>query len=203
MSSEALSADEAALRTAVGRRIGEARRAQGMTGRRLAELARVTPAFVSQVERGQVTPSLVTLQRLATALGLKVGDVLDPGLPPAGRVVSPDDWRIVTYPDGSFEDAFVAIDARERLELVWTRLAPHASAGEDGITHGAEVQIVFVLKGEVELVLGEERHRLRPRWSAMFPGNVPHGYRNPTGKPAEFVSIMTPAVYSKTLGSRE
>jgi transcriptional regulator with XRE-family HTH domain len=187
------------MRAGIGAQILAARRRQGLTGRRLAEVARVTPAFVSQVERGQVTPSLTTLHRLARALGLSVADVLQADAPPVGRIVSPDDWRVVTYPDGSFQDALLAVDAGRRLELMWTRLPAGASAGEEGLVHEADTQIVFVLKGEVELVLGGERHRLRPGWSAMFPGHVPHGYRNPKAKPAEFLSIMSPAVYSRTL----
>jgi transcriptional regulator with XRE-family HTH domain len=52
------------------------RRARGLTQERLAEEGRVTPQFVSMLERGQHQPSLHTLLWLARGLGDEPLDLL-------------------------------------------------------------------------------------------------------------------------------
>src|SRR4051794_2175903 len=51
------------------RLLREARRRHGLTQRTLAERAGTTQAEVSRIERGEVSPSLSTLDRLLTAMG--------------------------------------------------------------------------------------------------------------------------------------
>jgi HTH-type transcriptional regulator, repressor for puuD len=55
--------------TEVPRRIQTLRKRCGLSIRRLAELAGVTPAMISCIERGKNSPSLGTLQKILTALG--------------------------------------------------------------------------------------------------------------------------------------
>lgn len=43
------------------------------TGKAIAEMAAITPAFFSEIERGVKTPSIETLVNLAAALGTTVG----------------------------------------------------------------------------------------------------------------------------------
>lgn len=49
-----------------------AREAAGMSQMKLARLAGITPSALSQIESGDVQPSLATLRRLARALGLSL-----------------------------------------------------------------------------------------------------------------------------------
>jgi len=189
-------ADEAALRIAVGSRIREARTRRGLSGRRLAALARVTPAFISQVERGQVIPSVSTLLRLMNVLGMKAGDVFDAAEPAPDQVLDRADWAVFEWPDRSSEDALLTADPQERIEVVWVRMAPGATSGDELIQNDAEIQWVFVLKGRLELQVGNVRHLLREHSSITIDGQVPHGYRNPTGRPVEYIALVAPAVYS-------
>lgn len=52
----------------VGQRIRSARERMGMSQRRLAEQAGLSPQFVSDIERGRTPPSLKTLKLIAAAL---------------------------------------------------------------------------------------------------------------------------------------
>jgi transcriptional regulator with XRE-family HTH domain len=47
----------------------------GLTQERLAELAEITPIYVSELERGRYSPSLAVVERLARALGLRVSEL--------------------------------------------------------------------------------------------------------------------------------
>jgi transcriptional regulator with XRE-family HTH domain len=186
-------ADEETLKAVVGTRIRQERLRKGLTGRRLAALAGVTPAYVSQVEHGQYMPSVATLIQLTEALGIPVADVLQTQAPPVG-VLTPEQWQVVSWPDASFEDTVIAADAAERVEVTWSRIAPGGGSGPELFTNSADMQLIFVLRGKIEVRLGDDRHLLHERWSITFPGTLPHGYANPTSKPAEYLSIVTPAV---------
>jgi transcriptional regulator with XRE-family HTH domain len=61
----------------LGSQIRRGRERAGRTQRQLAELAGVAPAYVSRLENDRVTPTLRTASRLATALGVSVGSLLD------------------------------------------------------------------------------------------------------------------------------
>lgn len=60
----------------VGFRIRMLREARGLSQERLAELADLHRVYVGQVERGEKCPSLITLDKVAGAMGVSIGDLL-------------------------------------------------------------------------------------------------------------------------------
>jgi ribosome-binding protein aMBF1 (putative translation factor) len=68
----------AALAAEVGARIRSAREAAGLSQRELARRMGTSQAAVVRLEAGGVGATLTTLQRLATALGLRVNIELRP-----------------------------------------------------------------------------------------------------------------------------
>lgn len=58
-----------------GRRLRDARQAVGLTQVELADAVGSSQSAISQLESGERNPSLVTVQRLATALKVSVGDL--------------------------------------------------------------------------------------------------------------------------------
>ena len=62
----------------LSKRIQEARSYEGITAREAAEKAGMHPVMWSDVERGKnANPTLRTLRRIAAALGVAVGDLVD------------------------------------------------------------------------------------------------------------------------------
>ena len=57
----------------VGGRIRQLRLGLGMSVRSLAAKTGFSPSLISQVEHGQVTPSIGSLERIALALGVSLG----------------------------------------------------------------------------------------------------------------------------------
>ena len=49
-----------------------------------------------------------------------------------------------------------------------------------------------VLEGELEVMLGKERHALRPGRRAVAPKNTLHCFKNRTGEPTTFLVEMRP-----------
>ena len=61
-----------------GARLQELRKKRGLPTQALADVAEMSPAFVSTSETGTQVPSLTTLVRLAAALRCKVVDLVRP-----------------------------------------------------------------------------------------------------------------------------
>ena len=61
---------------AVGKRVRDARVAKGLTQEQLAELAGVSPTYISVVERGIKSPQLDTFVPLCNALGVSADSLL-------------------------------------------------------------------------------------------------------------------------------
>lgn len=59
-----------------GHRVRANRRALGISQPELGRLARVTPKFIGQIERGESNPSLATMVLVADALGADLLDLL-------------------------------------------------------------------------------------------------------------------------------
>jgi transcriptional regulator with XRE-family HTH domain len=179
--------DEGQLRSVFGSRVREARKRRGMTGGDVAALAGVTHAFISQIENGQATPSISKMFRIAHALGIPIAELFESQSPSTDRVLRPEDWAV--YDPDMSQDAVLALDPERRIELVWSRIAPDTQSAEQ-ITHGAKIQVAFVLRGAVELHVNGHDHVLEQHCCITFDGTSPHSWANTTSKPAELLSFL-------------
>jgi len=62
----------------VGQRVRQLRTASGFTQAQLAERAGMATQAVSRIERGERSPTLETLDKLAAALGVGLAELADP-----------------------------------------------------------------------------------------------------------------------------
>ena len=61
----------------LGGRLSALRDAAGLSQKALAKRSGLTQSHISQIERGKREPQLWTLRALATALKVRVGDIVD------------------------------------------------------------------------------------------------------------------------------
>jgi transcriptional regulator with XRE-family HTH domain len=66
------------MRKLVGRNAARLRDAAGLTQEALAERAGMSQQYISDLERGKLNPTIVTLFELATALGVGVVELVKP-----------------------------------------------------------------------------------------------------------------------------
>ncbi len=76
-------AETASREQQVGDHLRDVRTRQGFSVRALAARAGCSPSFISQVEHGQASPSISSLERLVQALGMTLGDFFRANTPPA------------------------------------------------------------------------------------------------------------------------
>jgi transcriptional regulator with XRE-family HTH domain len=158
----------------VGQHVQRLRQDAGVSLRRFASLTGFSPSFISQLENGLVSPSIGSMEKIAAALGVTLGEFFvgaDGG--EGGQIVRASDrptlssgWSkaqiealTVARPTGRLEATVVTLFAGGR-----SGKHPHASPREE---------VCLVLEGEVVLTLGPEEHVLRKGDAAtILPGEL-------------------------------
>lgn len=83
-----------------GERIAAIRERRGLTQQDLAKLARISVSTVSKAERGEISPRMETLHKMARVLRVNTSALTDPGQPEppdAAPVEQWDDVRAALY----------------------------------------------------------------------------------------------------------
>jgi transcriptional regulator with XRE-family HTH domain len=164
-------------RTPVGERLRALRRERGMTMAELAEVTGLTSGFLSQLERDLTSVSLSSLARICSALGVRFGDVLDEA--PTGAVIRREDapaWTEI----GAHQDLLLSSRDERRFHLIESRIPPGAGAGEGLYTFPADVELVYVLVGRLELRVQGKLYLVAAGDTVTYSPRDPHTWRNPS-----------------------
>ncbi|CAN5217292.1 XRE family transcriptional regulator [soil metagenome] len=156
----------------IGGRIRALRRARGFTLVQLAELSELSHPFLSQLERGRARPSMVSLERIARALGSSQLELIaaaeDLAQPSPSLLVRADEGTRGHYGEG---EARMLVQGARRfhpMEFTGSNLEPGAFFVHD------EDEFIHVVAGSVRVELGEESSVLREGDSLYYVGGTPH-----------------------------
>jgi len=178
----------------IGAVIREQRSTNHLTINEVAELAGISSGMLSRIERGDVSASLDTLERLATALGMPMSlffrdyDVPEgcaqlvkkgKGMQVIRRGTKKGHaYQLLAYEQGpakSFEPFLITMD--------------DASEVFPSFQHQG-TEFIYVLKGKIEYRHGSNTYVLQPGDSLMFSGEVPHGPEKLIKVPIELLAII-------------
>lgn len=161
----------------LGERLRALRRDRGLSIAQLAERTGLTKGFLSQLERDLTSVSLSALARICSALDVRFGDVLDgPAMGAVIRRESAIRWTEV----GNHDDVVLSPPEEQRLNLIESRIPPGVGAGDDVYTFPADVELIYVLAGALELKLGDEVMTLTAGETFTYSPRDPHVWRNPS-----------------------
>jgi transcriptional regulator with XRE-family HTH domain len=193
--SEARAADpEPSVAGTVGTQLRLLRRARRQTLRQVAQRARVSESFLSQLERGRTGASIASLQGIAAALGVEVSDLFARNGGTGPTVLRRDDRPYVSW--GMLgRKALLTPKPFEALEVVAATFGPGGSTGPEPYVHGDSEELLVVVAGAVELMLGEETIRLGAGDCARYRSSTPHRLSNAGEEAAEVMYVMSPPSY--------
>jgi transcriptional regulator with XRE-family HTH domain len=166
----------------LGQRLRRLRRQNGKTLRAQAREIGIAASSLSALENNQGGVSLRRLQLVAEHFGLQIVDLLGPPV----EVSAPDEVEIVrncaARADGVRRGKGVVyqlLGAGEdhAIQPYLLSFEPDGGYERDRIGHPGE-EFAYVLQGEVELVIAEERHRLSQGDLVRFRADQPHAFRN-------------------------
>ncbi len=162
----------------VGHALRGARAHSGLTLAELSTRSRVSTAMISKIERGQVSPSLVTLNALARAMGVPIinffagtVEMMEVSLVRKGEGITVRRAGS-TYGHSYRQLGRVERDGREFESFLITLDAP--VTGTPIFQHPG-VELMHLLEGDLTYRIGESLYSLCPGDTLTFEANVPHG----------------------------
>ncbi len=170
-------------------RLKEARQRQGLSLDAVAKLSGVSRSMVSQIERGESSPTVATLWNLTRALQVDFAGLLDAPDAPVIEVISAAQApRIAGHGQGCQITILSPPDQAGRLEVYDIRL--EAGGALDSNPHGAGTrEQVTVLEGAVALRAGADACDLGPNDTARYRADQPHCIAAPHGPARVFLIV--------------
>lgn len=176
----------------IGTKIKDLRNRNGLTQQELADRTELTKGFISQLERGQVSPSVVTLLDLIECLGVTASEFFK----------ETEEEHVVYSEDGFFEkldDAgnsiqwIVPTAQKFQMEPLLVVVQPNQTLEEDKPHDGEEFG--YVISGKLKLHLGEKVYTVKSGESFYYPAKSTHRIENPGKRPAKFIWVSTPPMF--------
>ncbi|OGX08103.1 MAG: hypothetical protein A2Y03_10130 [Omnitrophica WOR_2 bacterium GWF2_38_59] len=180
--------------TVIGTTIRRVRDEQGMTLRELAKDVGVSPSFLSQVEKGKASPSLATLKSIATELQTTVGRLVgDDSTNPSDRLITTEKQRKAFKQSGDGIQMYLLSESNpyKQMQPLLFKLGQSAASGESTYSHYGQ-EFVLVLKGSLEITLGDKTYKLKKGDSIYFNSSTPHSFKNLFKGETEALWVVTP-----------
>lgn len=179
----------------IGPRVKALREAEGLSLRDLAERSGVSAPMLSQVERGETSPTLAVAARIASGLELRLSQLLR--LDEGGSVSvvrAAERRRGGSAERGHAVEVLTPPLPGQRAELSRHTLAPGAQTGgpDDPPMHEpGSREIALVEDGEVVLHIDGEAHALAAGDTVTFDADLPHHFENPGSAPAAILAVVS------------
>lgn len=180
----------------VGQRIRDLRQHRGLSQRALADACKLSANAVGLIERGETSPSVATLHRLALALDVSIADLFSPSDEARGAVLVKRDQRLRVQREKIVMENLASGLSEQCMEPFLATLQPGAGTGAEPVVHLGE-EFVFCLEGEVEYRVAGQAYHLESGDSLMFQAYQPHCWRNSGDGPARLLLIFHAAAESQ------
>ncbi len=177
----------------IGNKIREKRKQSGLSLRELGELTGLTASFLSQVENDATSPSINSLQRIATALKTPVFTFLN-GEEPTEILVRKDNRKKLSIPSSKVEYELLTNDLNHKLGCFLIRLKPGTRQKTLQLYQQTE-EVMIVLQGRLEIVLGERTYLLEPGDSIHYEGSNLRSFASAGSEELQVICMMTPPAF--------
>ncbi len=181
--------------TVIGARVKALRESYELSLRDLASRSGVSAPMLSQVERGETSPTLTVAARIAAGLDLRLSQLLR--LDESGSVTivrKAQRQRGGNARRGHRFEVLTAAQPGQRAELSRHTLAPGGATGapDDPPMHEpGSRETALVEHGAVTLVCDGQRHELREGDCVTFDADLPHHFENPGPDDAAFLAVVS------------
>jgi transcriptional regulator with XRE-family HTH domain len=177
-----------------GARLRTAREAIGMTLQEVASATGLTKGYISQIERDLSSPSVSTLWRVCSVLGITIGDLTEReafALEPihAERRPLGGDPQNEHFSRSSYYD--------QRFFASESHIAPGGSLADEPYSIPGDLEFVYVLSGRLEFEVRGRTYTFKAGDAFTYSIREPHRWRNPSAKrSARVLWVAVPNPYA-------
>ena len=181
------------MAVAVGPRVHALREAMDLSLRDLAERSGVSAPMLSQVERGETSPTLQVAARIAAGLDLRLSQLLRLDEGETVTVVRREERRRGGA-DGHGYEILTPPLPGQRAEVSRHTLASGASTGGPGdppMHEPGSRETAVVESGSLTLMIDGVRHELRRGDCVTFDADLPHRFLNDGKEEAVLLAVVS------------
>lgn len=188
---------EGSLDLRIATRVRTLRAASGLSLEAVSAVCGVSRSMISLIERGETSPTAVTLEKLAAGLGVTLAALFDP-LPaeaghntpsPVARRDAQAQWQ---DPESGYRRRNVSPpDVAQPVQIVDVHFPAGARVAFDiGVRDIHVSQQVWVLQGRMDVTVGTDRHRLGEGDCLFMVLDQPIVFHNPTSDAARYAVVL-------------
>jgi transcriptional regulator with XRE-family HTH domain len=183
---------ETAANGAVGLRVRALRESMALSLRDLSERSGVSAPMLSQVERGETSPTLAVAEKIAAGLELTLSQLLRLDEDRHAVIVRAGERRTRRRRGHIVEELTPPLPG-QRADVSVHALAPGAATGgpaDPPLHEPGSRETAVVLAGEVELFIDGARHQLGADDSVTFDADLPHHFENNGSAEARLIAVV-------------
>jgi transcriptional regulator with XRE-family HTH domain len=178
---------------AIGPRVKALREAMDLSLRDLALRSGVSAPMLSQVERGETSPTLQVAARIAAGLELRLSQLLRLDEGGSVTIVRAGEGRTGGADGHRYEILSPPLPGL-RAELSRHRLAPGAATGGPGdppMHEPGARETAIVEAGTLTLYVDDQRHTLTAGDTVTFDADLPHHFENHGKEEAVLLAVVS------------
>ena len=180
----------------VGAQLRAARLAARKSMAEVAEEAGLTKGFLSKLERDLANVSVASLIRLCDALGVSVGSLFQPS---KGEVVRAGERPTISFGGKGMSEYLLTPAHERRMQAILSDIAPGGGSGDEQYALPADVELVFIMAGRLEITIDEERVILEEGDAFTFTASARPAFRaGGESGPTRVLWVVSPALPDTT-----
>lgn len=170
----------------LGKRLMKLRREKKLALKNLANETGLTAQYISQIEKGEVIPSVSVILQLSRALEIDSSILLREEEKRAGKR-SDQDYQKRT--DAYTYETLTPEARHKHLKAFKIFIDPKSEHKGVSYQHLGE-EFIYVLKGKIEVIVGENKNILGHHQCLHFNSSIIHKLRNIGTEKAELIVVL-------------
>jgi transcriptional regulator with XRE-family HTH domain len=175
----------------VGIRLRSFRERRGWSLRVLAERCGLSINAISRIERGENSPTVSSLHRLATALAVPITDFFFEQSRQSSMLLKKGFGKLVQHQGYQIEHLCTSVPG-QLLEPFLFKIEADCVNPVEAISHPGE-EFIYCLAGEIEYCVGDRVFRVQQGDSLLFESMQPHYWQNKSSLPALLLLVFQAA----------
>ena len=198
----------------LGKKIRAERQKRQLTLEKFSARTGLSKSFLSQIERGNTEPSITSLKKIASEFGYSVvnlfadengtesnwgyqnGITSHPVKKPTYRnevsVVRSNKRKRLALPGSNVVYDLLTPDMKRQLEVMYMKVKAGENSGNEPMIDSPGEKLCIVMKGVLEISVGNESYRLAEGDTIYYPAHVAHSWQAIEGDTIEVIWILTP-----------
>lgn len=177
------------IQTQIAENLKQIRKLRGYSYDQLASLTGVSKGMLSQIEKGESSPTVNTLWKIANGLQVSFSSLVEENKPSVSVIRLHEKSAVMENGEQFQVYPYFPFDSSKKFEIYFIEMKPGCIHTSDR-HHGSVEEYVLVCEGEAKVSITEESYLLKKGDSMKFQAAHSHTYANETNQITSFYLLI-------------